>query len=131
MLDRTIVLAAELSLVRLPEKLLAEPDQHRLIAPHGKFDLLAAKRYVASVSTLLHDAEKPTLEGLLVDAKKVGDLFDRAAGTGERLDVLGIDLGLRAAGFSVCDLLGHRSSIALPMALPMESITLPHQRLIG
>jgi hypothetical protein len=47
MLDRTIVLAAQLSLVRLAEKLLAEPDQHRLIAPHGQFDLLAAKRDVA------------------------------------------------------------------------------------
>jgi hypothetical protein len=95
MLDRTVVLAAELRLVRLPEKLLAEPDQHRLVAPHGQLDLFAGKRNAASVPALFHYAEKATLEGFLVDAQKVGDLFGRAAGTGKRLDVLGIDLGLR------------------------------------
>ena len=82
MLDRTVVLAAELRLVRLTEKLLAEPDQHRLVTPHGEFDLLAAKRDVAGVPALLHDAEKATLERFLVDAQEVGDLLDRAAGTG-------------------------------------------------
>ena len=37
----------------------------------------------------------------LVDAQEVGDLFDRAAGTGERLDVFGIDLGLGLSGASL------------------------------
>ena len=116
MLDRTIVLAAELRLVRLPEKLLAEPDQHRLVAPHSKFDLFAAKRDIAGVSTLLHDAEKATLEGFLVDAQEVGDLFDRAAGTGERLDVFGIDLGLRLAGAVLCESFGHRGVFRATMS---------------
>ena len=113
MLDRTIVLAAQLSLVRLTEKLLSEPDQHRLIAPHSKFDLLATKRDVAGVAPLVHDAKEAPLDGFLVDVEEVGDLFDRAAGAGKRLDVFGVDLGLRFPGASLgfCELFGHTGSV--------------------
>src|ERR1700688_3739465 len=37
MFDRPVILAGDLRLLSLAEALLAEPDQHRSVAPHGEF----------------------------------------------------------------------------------------------
>jgi hypothetical protein len=66
-------------------------------------------------SRIKSDLEEAPLQRLLVHAQEFGNLVDRATGTSECFDVLGVDLGFRllAASFSVCELLVHTGSTSV------------------
>ncbi len=97
--------------IALPEELLAEPDQHRLVSRQGQLHLLLTQRDAALASPPLHDFGESgylgaPLDRLDVDAEVGGNVLMRAMHRAEIFQFYEIDLDGWLAGVRAAELVG-------------------------